>query len=280
MFGKERDSGSSGLVGSAISDLSRRLSLVEADVAAKLAKPPPDKQPRMGALTTILASWPALGLVVLLLFAYPLYNLLNAVAVQLCRADEVKFGEFSFRKNFEDAAKRLGEEGRPLSSKIPRLSPMAVNLLLRAPNSASSIVRSTYDKGPNGPMIGIVTPDREAVEAIAELQRQEFVEITENGKPIQRTGIGLWAELEAARSRHRGKVLNTDSEHEVIWRFDEPATPEDSKDLPSMQWKLTDLGKTAAAAIVDAVQKQLATPRTSDQCELLPRRSTAAVAGK
>lgn len=114
MFGGEQNSGSSGVVGAAMSDLSRRLSKIED--AAKIPRLPAEKQSGMDVFKALAASWPAFGLVALVLASPP--------------QRPFKVWELSFTNRLESSASRPGEAG--LAGTIPKLSPLVVDFLLRA----------------------------------------------------------------------------------------------------------------------------------------------------
>lgn len=258
MFDRNHSFKFSGLIGAAISDLSRRLSKIED--AANAQKPPMENQPVVGVLKAVI-NWPAFGIVALALFCAPLYGLFNALAVKLCTADEVKVWEVSFTRRLETSALKLGDAG--LAETIPKLSADAVDVLLRGIVSSRSIVRYSYVEDDAKLVKDFSSPTVSALKAIFELRDNGLVEITNSPGPTD--AVRFWSEVDELRKRYHAVELPYGESDTVNWA---PSASSKMRvvDLPKTHWKLTDRGKKASETIVDAVQKELAGAPPSSKC--------------
>jgi hypothetical protein len=206
-------------------------------------------------LKVFFGGWPALTLVFLLLFYSPLRDALDAIPDKVKRADEIGVLGISLKTTIRVEAARLGVN--TLSETIPNLSPPAIEMLMRAPRYATSLV--SYHPNDQNEYEEIYFPNSSVIAALSELQSKGLVEIEKEGnRHTKITGAQVNEVIESFQRLHPGTLRSSsEPEENVMWIPQKPLPPDTR--IPDPLWKLTDLGKKAVEVVLKAVATELTT---------------------
>lgn len=232
----------------ALRDVAQRLSSLEEKLEKNRAAGSRNGEFFIELCKVVFAGWPVLGLVFLFLFYSPLREALNAIPEKVRTAAEIGALGVSLKSALQVEAAKLGAGN--LSETIPRLSAGAIELLLRAPRNAESLVSYTrYDKEM---LETIELPSASKMDALSELQAQGLIVLESSDGPL--SGTDARGMLDQFFKTHPGREEPSTNNERLTWKPNKPF-----KDYPVMlMWQLSDLGKKAVEIILKAVSTELA----------------------
>lgn len=233
-------------------DVAQRLSVIEDKVDRSLDAP--RKGRTLIELSKVLfGGWPALGFLFLLLFYWPLREVLYIIPEKVRQANEIAWGKFSLRSTIKREADKLGDDN--LSKTIPGLSTAAIELLLQAPKDVDNLI--SYTPNERQEFIELHFPNSSLLDVMGELQTHGLVEIETSENTIRKiTQAEAGKLLDDFRKEHPGREERSYAGDRVTWKLNEPL-PRSAK-IPVLSWRLTEFGKKAVEVILKAVSAQLA----------------------
>jgi hypothetical protein len=215
---------------------------------------------------TILASWPAFALLLLLTFFAPIRAVLDVLPAKIKNASLVQAGGVSLIDAVENQARLAGSED--LSRTIPALSGVAIQQLLRAPifseTNQRSLISYTMVPGHQGEVYSLTLPSESIIQGLSELERYKLIviryehgihfEISSPQQPRELDGSSLRSVLQAYKAKHAG-AATANGPDGYSWILGSPVP---HSDIPQITWGTTAQGSVAVDIIVKAVASQLA----------------------
>jgi hypothetical protein len=236
--------------------VSKRLADIDATLASKSSKTESAHNTWLEIAKIALGSWPAFGLLLMLLFYVPLRDAINTIPAKVKTADEIGVMGISLKNSFQVEAERAGLS--QLSELLPELSPEAIEFLLRG--SSDNINQLIgYQPWPENPKLidGIFVPSVRTMKTLKELQDKKLISITSpkshNGGAVSPNFGEVVSDL---IRRYSAKVSESPTPGRPELIFLRMAKPTDAK-LPIVYWERTELGSKAINIVVKSISAQL-----------------------
>lgn len=196
----------------------------------------------------VLGGWPAFGLIFMLLFYVPIRDAINVIPEKVRSANEIGVLGVSLKSTIRAEAEKAGS--LQLSETLPTLSPEAVEFLLRGSYSYNSLVSFS---DPRDGSKSIWLPSEQTLRILDELHTKKLVAIqVEDDR--EANPVVLRASISKLRDRYPGTLSSLSNEAQQRWHLTVP----EAMQVPSLAWRLTDLGENAVGIILKAVSAQLA----------------------
>jgi hypothetical protein len=188
----------------------------------------------------------------MLLFYVPLRDAINAIPEKVKSADEIGVLGVSLKTTLRVEAEKIG--AFQLSETLPALTPVAVEVLLRASRHYNTLISYSTE----GDLVKTIwLPSEKRLATLEELEAQDLITVDVDGTDEPESTEELRAAIVAFRKKYPGRESdeNSFSDEELItWKLDRAQVME----TPHYNWKLTHLGGEARDVIVKAVSSQLA----------------------
>jgi hypothetical protein len=208
-------------------------------------------------LKLTLSSWPAFGLIFLLIFFFPINNAIKSLSEKVKSANEIQVAGMSLKSKIETVASKKGI-GK-IAENLSELSSNSIELLLKAPRESKSLF--SYSSSVNRQKyIAINLPSEKSIKSIQELIKNGLIELEGGFGKSRRLNSSEFAKLiKDVKEKMPGKKTDR-NDNEISWEFDIPIDPNQNKSF-FMRWKLSDTGVKTVDIIINIVSDSIVSPK-------------------
>ena len=208
---------------------------------------------------TVLGSWAAFGFLFLLLFYFPLRDVLLSLPAKIQSADEIGVGSVTLKSTIQRVAVSQGVAG--LGESIPALSNQAIQLLLRAPRDGEGVMSFSSPSGDQSLFSAFSMPSDSMANALSELQQRGFIHLEGRLDGMMKTlqGPELIDLIRDIKRTYPGHVEPTEREGRIYWTLTRPIARDAPH--PDIMWRLSDAGIAAVRVMLTAVSSEIARSR-------------------
>ena len=211
---------------------------VVTETAVPPASPPPLEKVKLAIELLRIVAWPALVLALVIVYRVPIRSVMESLATKFAEASKVTIGTLSLE--IQEKARQIGSS--ELARQVGTLSPSAIQELLQTPQHGTMILLST---GEQDAVSTFALPSQSVLGALTELESKNMIRFREKLGSFMSFFRALpMRQIEGAPERTTYAPTRSLSDTEV-------------KRLNGQGYELTDTGRKATEAIVQAVVEQL-----------------------